>query len=100
MFPSIVHFAFATLILSATTVSANTGLLVTLSAPSQVNGVLDLKVVATVTNTDSNPIKLLKNPFGVLHTLETDKFTITRVDTNASPAFIGARVQLIPPAFA
>ena len=57
-----------------------------------VNGLENLKVTTTVTNTGDETLKLLNDPRGVLDAFPTNTFTIT--DPNGSrPSFNGAKVN-------
>ncbi|KAI8981241.1 peptidyl-Lys metalloendopeptidase [Trametes punicea] len=75
-------------------VSAERGLSLKTSGPSAVNGVDNLKIVTTLTNTGNETMKLLNDPRGALHMLPTNTFNITK-DSGESPGFIGAEVKYI-----
>lgn len=60
--------------------------------PKSVNGVENLKVVATITNTGDETLKILNDPQSPLSTLPANTFDIT--DSNGSrPAFTGIKVK-------
>jgi peptidyl-Lys metalloendopeptidase len=67
--------------------------------PESVNGVENLKVVATVTNTGDQTLKVLNDPRGPLSTLPANTFDITD-SAGARPAFTGIRVKYSPEAAA
>lgn len=54
-----------------------------------------LKVVATITNTGDEAIKILNDPRGPLSKLPTDTFAITD-GTGAKPSFTGIKVKYVP----
>ncbi|KAJ6533465.1 peptidyl-Lys metalloendopeptidase [Mycena sp. CBHHK59/15] len=95
MFSTSVRSALAALVLVAVAVSADPGLSLSISGPSDVTSVSSLQVTATLVNTGDVELKLLNDPRTVLHTFETDTFTITD-STGASPAFTGAFVKYVP----
>ena len=73
--------------------SATRGLVVKISVPNvDVNGLENLKVTTTVTNTGDETLKLLNDPNGVLYSFPADKFTITSPAGTHLP-FIGAMVN-------
>lgn len=84
------------LIASAISVAAAPGLSLTLAGPGAVDGVQNLKVVATVTNTGTDSLKLLKDPRSLLRGTPTHSFTITNVN-GTSPAFTGIMVTGVAP---
>jgi peptidyl-Lys metalloendopeptidase len=63
--------------------------------PSEVSSVSALHVVATLVNTGDVELKLLNDPRTVLHTFETDTFTITDPAGN-SPSFNGLVAKYVP----
>jgi peptidyl-Lys metalloendopeptidase len=84
------------LILSAVAVSAAPGLSVkTLTPNVNVDGLENLKVTTTVVNTGDKPLKLLKDPRGVLNPFPENSFTVTGAD-GAHPLFTGAKVKYNP----
>ena len=69
------------------------GLIVKISTPNiDVNGVENLKVTVTVTNTGDEVVKLLNDPRGVLNAFPTKAFTITG-PAGSNPLAIGAIVN-------
>jgi len=82
---------------SAVAVSAAPGLSLKVSTPSAVDGVQNLKVVTTLTNTGDETLKLLNDPRGALDGFPANTFYITD-STGASPAFVGAKVKYVPSA--
>nr|P81054.2 RecName: Full=Peptidyl-Lys metalloendopeptidase; Short=MEP; AltName: Full=GfMEP; Flags: Precursor [Grifola frondosa]BAB82381.1 peptidyl-Lys metalloendopeptidase [Grifola frondosa] len=79
----------------AVAVSANPGLSLKVSGPEAVDGVNNLKVVTTITNTGDETLKLLNDPRGALHTMPTDTFAITN-ESGETPSFIGVKVKYVP----
>jgi len=67
------------------------------STPSAVDGIENLKVVTTLTNTGDETLKLLNDPRSALNTFPTNTFTVTD-STGASPEFVGVRVKYVPSA--
>ncbi|KAI0751869.1 Metalloprotease [Daedaleopsis nitida] len=65
---------------------------VSLSTPAEVHSIDDLKITATVTNTGSEPLKILK--FGTVldNELPTRSFTVTK--DGAAADFTGVKIQL------
>ncbi|PIL33830.1 hypothetical protein GSI_03536 [Ganoderma sinense ZZ0214-1] len=80
---------------SAVPAAAITSLKVAVTGPEAVNGVENLKVIATLTNTGDETVRLLNDPSSILDTLPADSFTITN-DNGATPDFIGAKVKYSP----
>ena len=66
-----------------------------LSGADKVDGVDNLKVFTTLTNTGDEPLKLLNDPRGPLSKLPTQTFLVTHDESGVSPAFIGAKASLI-----
>ena len=95
MFSTSLRAALIALAATVTAVSAAPGLSLKVTGPATVDGVENLKVVTTLTNTGDETLKLLNDPNGVLDTLPTETFTITN-DSGASPDFIGVRVKYSP----
>ncbi|KAG5646338.1 hypothetical protein DXG03_003661 [Asterophora parasitica] len=62
--------------------------------PAAVNGVDNLKVVTTVTNTGNEALRILNEPRSPLSTLPADTFRITAA-SGASPAFTGIRAKYV-----
>ena len=93
MFSPSLRASLVALVASAVVVSAAPGLTVKTSTPSdKVNGLGNLKVTATVTNTGDQTLKLLKDPRGVLNTFPENTFSITDA-SGSSPSFNGAKVN-------
>ena len=95
MFSSTLRAALIALAASAVAVSAAPGLSLKVSGPAAVDGVDNLKVTTTVTNTGDETLKLLKDPRGALSTIPANTFDIT-TDSGESPSFIGAKVKYVP----
>lgn len=100
MLSSYLRASFIALVASAVAVSAapanipGVGLTVILSLPaSKGDGSENMKVITTVANTGNKPVKLLKDPRGVLSSFPEDSFAITSF-TGSQPSFNGARVCL------
>lgn len=66
---------------------AQSSLSLAIIAPSSVNGVDNLTLGVTVTNTGKEVLKLLKDPGSVLSTTSTHKFQLYM--NNGSPLFTG-----------
>ena len=60
-----------------------------------VNGVENLKVVATLTNTGDEALKILNDPLSPLSTLPAETFSITN-EKGQSPEFVGIRAKYVP----
>ncbi|PIL33833.1 hypothetical protein GSI_03539 [Ganoderma sinense ZZ0214-1] len=95
MFSASLRAALVLLAASAPAVSAVPGLSLQVAGPTVVNGVENLQVVATLTNTGDETLKLLKDPNSVLHTMPADTFAIATED-GASPSFVGVRLKYSP----
>jgi len=81
------------LIASAASVSATPSLtLKTSISDVNVNGLENLKVTTTVTNTGDGTLKLLNDPRGVLNTFPENTFNITN-PAGSRPSFHGAKVN-------
>ena len=94
MFSSSLRAALFALAATATAVSATTGLSLKVTGPEAVDGVQNLKVVTTLTNTGDETLKLLNDPRGLLsNKLPTQSFQITHQDSGAKPSFTGAVVS-------
>lgn len=92
MFSSVLRASLVALVASAVAVTAAPGLSLTLSGANKVDGVQNLKVTATITNTGDETLKLLNDPRGPLNKFPTESFVINHEDSGAAPAFTGARV--------
>ena len=92
---SLIAFVTSAVAVSAAAISAAPGLTVNTSIPNvQVNGLENLKVTTTVTNTGGKTLKLLNDPRGALSPFPENTFSIT--DPNgSSPSFNGAKVDRI-----
>ncbi|KAK7688332.1 hypothetical protein QCA50_008704 [Cerrena zonata] len=96
MFSSSVRSALVALVASAIAVSATSGLTLKVTGPEAVDGVSNLKVAATVTNTGDETLKLLNHPLGPLSKMPTQTFAIAHEDTGATPKFSGVKVKYSP----
>ena len=92
MFSTSLRAALIALAATVTAVSAAPGLSLKVTGPATVDGVENLKVVTTLTNTGDETLKLLNDPRGALHTLPANTFAITN-DSGASPSFTGVKVK-------
>ena len=63
--------------------------------PSNVGGVDNFKVEATITNTGNETVKLLDDPRTLASTLPVDKFTIVHAN-GGNPSFMGMFVKFSP----
>ena len=95
MFCTSLRAALFVLAATASAVFAAPGLSLQVTGPNVVNGVENLKVVTTLTNTGDETLKLLKDPNSVLNTMPADTFTITAAD-GSSPSFAGVRLKYSP----
>ncbi|TFK72462.1 deuterolysin M35 metalloprotease [Pluteus cervinus] len=95
MFSSSVRTALFALAASAVAVSAAPGLSLKVTGPSAVNGVSNLKVSATLTNTGDETLKVLNDPLSPLSTIPANTFAITNAD-GASPSFAGVKAKFVP----
>ena len=95
MFSSALRSALITLVASAVTVSAVPGLTLKLSGADKVDGVDNLKVVATLVNTGDETLKLLNDPRGPLSKLPTATFLVSHDESGVAPAFTGAKVCFV-----
>jgi len=95
MFSAALRTALAISFFSAVTVSAAPGLSLHLAGPETVDGVQNFKVVATITNTGDQALKLLNDPRGPLDKMPTDTFAIQN-DADEEPDFVGIRVKYVP----
>ncbi|KAH8822254.1 peptidyl-Lys metalloendopeptidase [Flagelloscypha sp. PMI_526] len=88
------HFLLHGLFAFIGLVSANRHLTVSLSGPASVHGPQNFTVTATIKNIGHIKLKILNDPRGLLSTLPTDKFDITK--DNCTVDFIGIRVKYVP----
>ncbi|RDB27346.1 Peptidyl-Lys metalloendopeptidase [Hypsizygus marmoreus] len=78
--------------LTALTAFAKLSLSMTATGPGDVDGVENLKLITSITNTGDEILKLVKDPRGPLSSRPTEAFDIT--DTNGNrPLFTGIRVK-------
>jgi len=93
MFSSSIRASLVALVASAVAVSATPGLSLKISTPSvDVDGLENLKVTTTITNTGDETLKLLNDPRGVLDSFPENSFTITDA-SGSRPLFTGAKVN-------
>ncbi|PPQ64033.1 hypothetical protein CVT24_008846 [Panaeolus cyanescens] len=85
----------ASLVLAAVSVSASPALTLTVSAPSDVSGVENLKVTARITNVGDETIKLLEDPRSLASKFPVNKFKVANA-RGVRPAFSGAKVKYSP----
>lgn len=97
MFSSALRSTLLALVASAVTVSAVPGLTLKLSGADKVDGIDNLKVVATLVNTGDETLKLLNDPRGPLSKLPTATFRVSHDESGVAPAFTGAKVCLVSP---
>jgi peptidyl-Lys metalloendopeptidase len=95
MFSITLHVTFIALLLSATTTYAAPSLSLHLTGPQTVEGVENLKVIATVNNTGDETLKLLNDPRGPLNQMPADTFTISD-SAGQQPSFVGIKVKYVP----
>lgn len=92
MFSSSLLAPLVALVVSALAASAAPSLTVTASTPNvDIDGLENLKVTTTVTNTGDETVKLLNDPRSVLHSFPENSFYITN-STGIRPPFSGAKV--------
>ena len=101
MFSSSFRASLVAIIASAVAVSAAPGILVDINLTVLLSllglkdgGSESMKVVTTVANTGNKPLRLLRDPRGVLNSFPEDSFTIAD-STGSRPSFNGARVRLV-----
>jgi len=93
MFSSSLRVSLVAFVASAVTVSAAPGLTLKTSTPDvNINGLGNLKVTTTITNSGDETLKLLNDPRGVLDSFPENSFTITDA-FGSSPSFVGAKVN-------
>ncbi|TFK72459.1 zincin [Pluteus cervinus] len=95
MFSSSVRVALFALAASAISVTAAPGLSLKVTGSPVVNGVSNLKVSATLTNTGDETLKVLNDPLSPLSTIPANTFAITNAD-GASPDFAGVKAKFVP----
>ena len=93
MFSSSLCAPLIALIASAISISAAPSLTLDASTLNGVNvdGLENLKVTTTITNTGDGTLRLLNDPRGVLDTFPEDSFFITDL-AGSGPSFNGAKV--------
>jgi len=84
--------ALATLILTATAVSAVPQLSLKVLGADSVHGVQNFKVTALLKNTGDEPLRILNDPRGPLSTVPTKTFEITD-SSGLSPHFTGVKIK-------
>ena len=89
--PSFWQSGLLVLLCGVAAVSATARLQLKLSGADQVDGVSNFKVVATVTNTGDETLKLLNDPRSPLSKIPTHTFSIMH-ESGAAPDFVGALV--------
>ncbi|PIL33831.1 hypothetical protein GSI_03537 [Ganoderma sinense ZZ0214-1] len=95
MFASSICVVLIVLVAAASCLAAAPSLSLGVTGPGVVDGVENMKVVTTLTNTGDETLKLLNDPRTILSALPVDTFTITDSD-GASPSFIGVLVKYSP----
>jgi len=95
MFSATICIALAALIFSPPAAFASPGLSVHISGPQTVQGIENLILVTTMTNTGDETLKLLNDPRSLLSNMSTDTF-IVRDAAGRRPSFHGIRVKYIP----
>lgn len=92
MFSSL-HAPLVVVLASAVAVSAAPGVTVKISTPNvEVDGLENLKLTTTVTNTGDETLKLLNDPRGVLSSFPENSFGVVNA-TGSRPVFNGAKVN-------
>ena len=89
--PSSWQSGLLVLLCGVAAVSATARLQLKLSGADQVDGVSNFKVVATVTNTGDETLKLLNDPRSPLSKIPTHTISIMH-ESGAAPDFVGALV--------
>ncbi|KAF9529058.1 hypothetical protein CPB83DRAFT_765596 [Crepidotus variabilis] len=95
MFPRTLYTSLIALASLAVATAANPSLSLKVSGPATVDGVNNLKVVTTVTNTGAEAVKVLNDPNGPLSRLPTNTFSITDA-SGTTPAFSGVKAKYVP----
>ena len=102
MFPSFLRPPFVTFVTyaiaisPASAISEALGLTVkTSTSNANVDGLENLKVIATVVNTGGETLKLLNDPRSVLNPFPENTFTITN-PSGSGPVFDGPKVNRVP----
>ena len=93
MLSSSLRASLVALVASAVAVSAAPSLSLKISTPNlDVDGLENLKITTTITNTGDETLKLLNDPRGVLDSFPENSFTITDA-SGSRPSFTGAKVS-------
>lgn len=93
MFSLLLRVPLAALVAYVTAVAAAPSLSVKTSISNlNANGLKNLKVIATVTNTGGKTLKLLNDPRGVLDPFPENTFNVTN-SAGYSPPFNGTKVD-------
>ena len=92
MFSALLRAALLAVAVSAPAVAAAPGLSLKVTGSDVIDCVEEFKVVAILTNTGDETLKLLNDPRSALHTLSTNAFVITASD-GSSPTFTGVGVE-------
>ena len=93
MFSSYLRASLIILATSAVTASAAPDLTVKTSTSNvEVDGLENLKVTTTITNTGDETLKLLNDPRGILDAFPENSFNVINA-TGSRPLFNGARVS-------
>jgi peptidyl-Lys metalloendopeptidase len=95
MFSSSLHAIVFILALGSLGVSAERAISVTVTGPDSVTDVENLTIVATVSNTGDQTVKLLNDPQSLLSNAPTDTFSISDA-SGTRPAFTGIKVKYVP----
>ncbi|KAF7793438.1 hypothetical protein EIP86_004550 [Pleurotus ostreatoroseus] len=95
MFATSLRSILFAVVASSIAASATPGLELRLSGADEVNGVDNLKITTSLTNTGDSTLKLLNDPRGPLNKLPTETFMIIH-DSGAAPDFIGAKGKYVP----
>ena len=95
MFSPSLRTCLVALVACAVAVSAAPGLTVKTSGPNiLVDGLENLRVTTTITNTGDETLKLLNDPRGTLSPFPENTFSITDA-TGSRPSFNGAKVDRV-----
>ncbi|TFK72457.1 zincin [Pluteus cervinus] len=95
MFSSTARTVLFALAATALSVSAAPGLSLKITGPSVVDGVPNLKVSATLTNTGDESLKILNDPLSPLSTIPANTFSITNT-AGTTPYFTGIKAKFVP----
>ncbi|KAF9523095.1 peptidyl-Lys metalloendopeptidase [Crepidotus variabilis] len=95
MFSKMLHASLLVFASLAVAIAADPSLSLKVSGPAAVDGVDNLKIVTTLTNTGAETVKVLNDPNGPLSKLPTNTFTITDA-SGTTPAFNGVKAKYVP----